>query len=76
VTRGGSQIGEDATKKDQNSNQWVRKNTTPEKKFDVCKEKEIFKEARKESLKENISSTLGTKPIDEIPVYEIPSLFD
>jgi hypothetical protein len=48
----------------------------PEQKFDVHKEKEIFKEARQEILKENIVSTSGTKPVDEIPVYDMPSLFD
>jgi hypothetical protein len=42
----------------------------------VCKEKEIFKEARQEILKENIVSTSRTKPKDEIPVYDMPSLFD
>jgi hypothetical protein len=46
VTRGGAKTGEDATKKDQDQYQWVRKNTMPEQKFDACKEKEIFKEAR------------------------------
>jgi hypothetical protein len=48
----------------------------PEQKFDARKEKEIFKEARQEILKENIVSTSGTKPEDEIPVYDMPSLFD
>jgi hypothetical protein len=76
VTRGGAKTGEDATKKDQDQYQWVRKNTTPEQKFDAHKEKEIFKEARQEILKENIVSTSGTKPVDEIPVYDMPSLFD
>jgi hypothetical protein len=27
-------------------------------------------------LKENITSTSGTNPVDEIPVYDMPSLFD
>jgi hypothetical protein len=76
VTRGGAKTGEDATKKDQDQYQWVRKNTMPEQKFDACKEKEIFKEARQEILKENIVSTSGMKPVDEIPVYDMPSLFD
>jgi hypothetical protein len=42
----------------------------------VCKEKEIFKEDRHNILKENIMSTSGTKPLDEVPVYDMPSLFD
>jgi hypothetical protein len=75
VTRGGENIGEDATKKDQYQYQWVRKNTTPKQKFDARKEKETFKEARHEILKENIVSTSGTKPLYDIPVYDMPPLF-
>ena len=48
----------------------------PEQKFDARNEKEIFKEAKQDILKENIVSTSGMKPIDEISVYDIPSLFD
>jgi hypothetical protein len=47
----------------------------PEKNFDVHKEKEIFKEDRQEILKEKNVSTLGTNPIDEIPVYDMPPFF-
>jgi hypothetical protein len=46
ITRGGYKTGEDVTKKDLDQYQWARKNTMLEQKFDVCKEKEIFKEAR------------------------------
>jgi hypothetical protein len=38
--------------------------------------KETFKEAKQEILKENIASTLGTKPGDDVPVYDMPHLFD
>jgi hypothetical protein len=76
VTRGGSKIGEDAANKDQDQYQQVRKNTTPGKKFDAHKEKEIYKEDRHEILKEKIASTSGMKLVDEIPVYDMPSLFD
>jgi hypothetical protein len=76
LTRGGAKTGEDASKKYQDQYQSVRKNTSPEQKFDVCKEKEIFKEARQEILKENIASTSGTRPVYEISVYNMPSLFD
>jgi hypothetical protein len=48
----------------------------PEQKFDVRKEKETFKEAREDILKENITSTSGTNLVDEIPVYDMPPLFD
>jgi hypothetical protein len=41
----------------------------------VHKEKEIFKEARQEILKKNITSTSRTKPVDEVTVYDMPSLF-
>jgi autotransporter adhesin len=76
VTRGGAKTREDAAKKDQYQHQWVRKNTVHEHMLDVCKEKEIFKEVSQEILKENIASTSGTKPVDEITVYNMPSLFD
>ena len=46
------------------------------KKFNARKEKEILKEARHEILKEKIASTSGTKPVDEIPFNDMPSLFD
>jgi hypothetical protein len=39
------------------------------------KKKSIFKEARQDILKENIPSTLVTKPIDNVPVYDMPPLF-
>jgi hypothetical protein len=48
----------------------------PKQKFDECKEKEIFKKYRQDILKENIASTSGMKLVDEIPVYDMPSLFD
>jgi hypothetical protein len=76
VTRGGAKTGAVSTKKDQYQYQWVKKNTTPQQNFDVCKEKETFKEARKEILKENIVSTLGTKLGDDVPLYDMPHLFD
>jgi hypothetical protein len=41
-----------------------------------AKKKEIFKEVKQEIRKENVLSTSGTMPIDEIPVYEMPPLFD
>jgi hypothetical protein len=76
VTRGGAKTGADATKKNQDQHQWVRKNTTPQQNFDAHKEKETFKEARQEILKENIASTSGTNPGDDVPVYDMPHLFD
>jgi hypothetical protein len=45
-------------------------------KFDACKEKETFKEARQDILKDNIVSTSGTNPMDDIQVYDMPPLFD
>jgi len=42
----------------------------------VRKEKEIFKESRNEILKENIASTPGTKPVEDVPIYDMPPLFD
>jgi hypothetical protein len=76
VTRGGAKTGDDATKQNQDIHQWVRKNAEPEQKFDAQKKKRPFKEARQDILKENIASTSGTKPVDDVPVYDMPPLFD
>jgi hypothetical protein len=54
----------------------VRKNATPEQHFDVCKEKETLKQAIQEILQEHIAYTLGTNPRDDVPVYDMPHLFD
>jgi hypothetical protein len=75
VTRGGAKIGVYASKKDQDQYQWVRKSITTKHKFYVRKKNETFKEARQDILKENIASTSGTNPGDDIPVYDMPLLF-
>jgi hypothetical protein len=46
VTRCGANIVVYAAKNDQDQDQWVRKNTTPQQNFDVRKEKETFKQER------------------------------
>jgi hypothetical protein len=38
----------------------VKKNTEPHKQFDAQKEKETFKEARKEFIKQNVASKSST----------------
>jgi hypothetical protein len=76
VTRGGTKKGADAADQNQNQHQWVKKNTTPQQHLDVQKEKETFKEAEKEIMKENIACTSGTNPGDDVPVYDMPHLFD
>jgi hypothetical protein len=76
VSRGGAKTGPDATNKNQDQHHWVRKNITPQHNFDAHKEKETFKEVRQEILKENIAYTLGTNPGDDVPVYDMPHLFD
>jgi len=42
----------------------------------VHKEKEKLKEAKQDILKENIASTLGTNPRDDIKIYDMPPLND
>jgi hypothetical protein len=76
VTRGGEKTGVDVVNKDQDPYRGIRKNTEPKKKFDACKEKETFKEARQNIFKANIVSTSGTNLVDYIPVYDMPKLFD
>ena len=46
VTRYGDQTKNDITKQNEDIHKWVRKNVEPEHKFDVFKEKDIFKESR------------------------------
>jgi hypothetical protein len=58
VTRGGAKIGTDAVRQDPAQHQWVKKNIEPQKQFDAWKEKETFKEARHEFIKQNVVSTL------------------
>jgi hypothetical protein len=72
VTRGGAKMGVDATKQDPTQHQWVKKNTEPHKHFDAQKEKEMFKEARHEILKENIASTSIVQQSQDPPLYEMP----
>jgi hypothetical protein len=76
VTRGGSRTREDVAKKNQDQHQWVKKNTTPQHNFDVCKEKETFKEVKHEILNKNIVTTSSTKPRYDVPVYDMPHMFD
>jgi hypothetical protein len=57
VIKGGAKTCSYVAKKNQDQHQWVKKNTTPQQQFDVRKEKETFKEASQEILKDNIAST-------------------
>jgi hypothetical protein len=76
VTIGEAKTREYVAKKDRDQYQWIKKNTTPEQKFDAHKKKEIFKEYKKEIMKENITSTSRKKKVNEIPLYDMPPLFD
>jgi hypothetical protein len=75
VTICGAKTRDYETKNNQDIHQWVRKNVEPEQKFDAFKE-DTFKEARHDILKENILSTSGNNPIDVVPLYDMPQLFD
>jgi hypothetical protein len=56
-TRGGVKKGEYAHNRKKESQCWIQKNTQPQQQFDAKKENEKFKEAKKESMKENVAST-------------------
>jgi hypothetical protein len=56
--------------------QWVKKNTEPHKQFDAGKEKETFKEARQEFLKQDVASTSTTQHTQNVPMYKIPLSMD
>jgi len=76
VTRGGSKTGVDVEKQEPSQHQWVKKNIVPQNNFDVQKEKEMFKEARQEILKENVESTSTAQQNHDRPMYEIPPSMD
>jgi hypothetical protein len=54
----------------------VKKNTEPPKQFDVGKEKETFKEARQEFIKNNDAYTSVAQHTQAIPTYEMSSTMD
>jgi hypothetical protein len=76
VTRRGAKTGDDAAKQEPVQHQWIKKNTEPPKRFDAGKEKETFKEARQEFLKQNVASTSTTQHNQDIPTYEMSSALD
>jgi hypothetical protein len=71
VTRGGVKTGEDAHDQKKESQCWIQKNTQPQQQFDAKKEKETFKEAKKEFLKENVASTSNTRLRYDTPIFYI-----
>jgi hypothetical protein len=54
----------------------VKKNIDPPKWFDARKEKETFKEAKKEFIQQNCASTSTMQHTQDVPTYEIPSTMD
>jgi hypothetical protein len=54
----------------------MKKNIEPHNEFDAQKEKETFKEARQEFLKQNVVSTSTAQQNHNSPMYEIPSSMD
>jgi hypothetical protein len=63
-------------RQDPTQHQWVKKNTETQKQFDAQKEKETFKEARHEFLKQDVASTSVAQHTQNIPMYEMPSSMD
>jgi hypothetical protein len=54
----------------------VKKNFEPRKHFDVQNEKETFKQARQEFLKQDTASTSTALPTKEVTKYEMPPSLD
>jgi hypothetical protein len=54
----------------------VKRNTEPQKQFEVGKEKKIFKEERQEFLKQDVASTSTTQHTHNVPMYELPLSMD
>jgi hypothetical protein len=76
VTRGGVKTGEDAQDQKKESQCWIQKNTQPQQQFDAKKEKDIFKEEKKEFLKENVASTSNTVSRYDTPIFDMPQILD
>ena len=76
VTLGGAKIGDDVAKQEPIQQQWIKKNIEPPKRFDAEKEKDTFKEARQEFLKQNVASTSTAQHNQDVPTYEISSSLD
>jgi hypothetical protein len=57
VTHGGAKTENNAVRQKPIQHEWVKKNAKPRKQFDARKEKDIFKQARKEFQKDDIAST-------------------
>jgi hypothetical protein len=76
VTRGSSKTRTDAVRPDPSQHQWVKKNTETHKQFDAQKEKETFKEAKQEFLKQDVASTLDAQHTQNVPMYEMPLSMD
>jgi hypothetical protein len=54
----------------------VKKNTETKKLFDAWKEKETFKEARYEFVKQDVASTSIAQHTQNIPMYDMPLSMD
>jgi hypothetical protein len=76
VTRGGVKTGADAHDQKKESQCWIQKNTQPQQQFDAKKEKETFKEEKKEFLKENEASTSNTAQRYDTPIFYMPQSLD
>jgi hypothetical protein len=61
VMHKGDNTGADIVRHDPTQHQWVKKNTEPQKQFDVGKEKEKIKEPRQEFLKKYVAYTSTTQ---------------
>jgi hypothetical protein len=76
VTRGRFKRGEDAHDQKKESQCWIQKNTQPQQQFDAKKEKENFKEAKKEFLKDNVASTSNIVLRYDTPIFYMPQSLD
>jgi hypothetical protein len=73
---GGAKTGNDAVHQEPVQHQWVKKNVKPRKQFDAQNEKETFKQARQEFLKQDTASTSTAQQSKEVPEYEMPPSLD
>ena len=68
--------GADVQDQKKESQCWIQKNTQSQHQFDAKKEKETFKEAKKEFLKKNEASTSNIVLRYDTPIFDMPHSLD
>jgi hypothetical protein len=76
VMCGGERIGTDAMDQGNLTNQWVSKEAEPPPKFDLQKERDTYKQARKELLEIEWGASTSQPVYGMPPLYDMPPSYD